>query len=326
MLNTLPSIQEIWSISNHNFNAIALEIFRFQVKNNPVYAQYLELIDQAPDSVDHYTLIPCLPISFFKTHQVVSKTFEPEAIFESSTTTGSTPSRKYVAQLNEYHQTCLTIIEDQIGDISKYHIAGLLPNYLERQNSSLVSMVKFLMDHNQQQDGFYLYNHEELFELLQNPPTNKPVLLFGVSFALLDFAANFGSEAAFTIVETGGMKGRKKEITKQELYQTLQGAFSNATILSEYGMTELMSQTYSTNTGIYTAPPWMKVLPRADNDPLSHTANGRSAALNIIDLANIDTCAFIATDDIGRIHPDGTFEVSGRLDYADMRGCSMMAL
>lgn len=318
----LPSIENIWDISEHNFNEIALKIFRFQAKNNLVYAQYLNLIDQEASKIDHYTQIPCLPITFFKTHKVVTGDFESAIIFESSSTTGMGVSKNYLQNISQYHHNCLQIIEQKLGDIREYEIFGLLPNYLERQHSSLVSMVEFLMQHNKQDDGFYLYNHEALLDRINT--STKKILLFGVSFALLDFAEQHTTTKEITVIETGGMKGRKKEITKEEIYTELKTAFINGTIISEYGMTELLSQAYSNDIGIYSGPSWMKVLPRADNDPLSHAVAGQSAALNIIDLANLHSCCFIATDDLGKVHHNGQFEVLGRLDYADIRGCSLM--
>jgi hypothetical protein len=323
-MSGLPNIQSIWSISEHNFNEIALQLFQFQAKYNAVYAQYLKLIDKDPDSIKDYRDIPFLPISFFKTHKVVSVSFNSEAIFQSSSTTGTYTAKHNVKSLSSYHQNCVRIIEDQIGSVSDYEILGLLPNYLERQNSSLVSMVKYLMDSNTQEDSFYLYNHDALIQKIEQ--STKPILLFGVSFALLDFADRYASNKPFTIIETGGMKGRKIEITKAEVYSTLQASFPQATIRSEYGMTELLSQAYSDASARYTCPPWMKVLARADNDPLSNKANGRTAALNIIDLANLHSCAFIAADDLGQVFPDGSFEVTGRMDHSDVRGCSLMVI
>lgn len=318
----LPSIEEIWSVSEHNFNDIALQIFHYQVKNNQVYAQYINLIDQNPSDVRHFSEIPFLPITFFKTHDVVCGKFKAETIFESSSTTGQGVSKNMIKNLELYHQNCLKIIESKIGAIGDYEIFGLLPNYLERKHSSLVSMIQYLMHYNNQTKGFYLYNHDELKASME--ASEKKILLFGVSFALLDFADEHTFSKELTVIETGGMKGRKKELTKAEVYAELNAAFSKGHIVSEYGMTELLSQAYSDTSGIYTCPRWMKVLPRADNDPLSNTANGHTAALNIIDLANLHSCCFIATDDLGKIHNNGQFEVLGRLDYADIRGCSLM--
>ncbi len=320
----LPNLDKIWSISNLNFNEVTLEIFQFQVKNNPVYSKYINLIGQDPSEIDHYSKIPFLPIQFFKTHKVCSTQFKPAAIFESSSTTGINTSKHYIKDVNQYHKNSLKTFELLIGALSNYEVLGLLPNYLERGNSSLVSMVKSFMEYNKQSNNFFLYNHDELNEKLCSS-TNKKFLLFGVSFALLDFAENHTiNNNNLLIIETGGMKGRKKEITKEQVYQDLQDSFPNATIISEYGMTELLSQAYSNTQGIYSTPPWMKVLPRADTDPLSFDPTKRTCALNIIDLANINSCSFIATDDLGIINEDGTFSVIGRLDNADLRGCSLM--
>lgn len=300
-----------------------MEIFQFQVKNNPIYAKYVSLIGKNPQSVSHYSKIPFLPISFFKSQKVVSGTFDTIQIFESSSTTGQGLSKNYVKSLTDYHNTCKLIFENQIGDLNDYEILGLLPNYLERNNSSLVSMVSFFIDHNQQKDGFFLYNHKKLVDRIRTT-NHKKVLLFGVSFALLDFAANYSIEKGITIIETGGMKGRKVEITKELVYRQIQDAFPNSTIHSEYGMTELTSQAYSNKSGIYQCPPWMKVIPRSDNDPLSSNVLGQTAALNIIDLANIHSCCFIATEDLGKIYENGDFSVTGRMDHSDIRGCSLM--
>lgn len=320
----LPSIETIWSVSDHNFNAIALKVFQYQAKNNLVYAEYLQLIDKQPEKIKHFTQIPFLPISLFKTHKIITGTFKSERTFESSSTTGAGISHHYVKNLADYHTNALHIMAESVGDISQYEIVGLLPNYLERSNSSLVEMVTYFMRLNGQKDSFYLYNHADLYDRITK--SNKPILLFGVSFALLDFAADYTIDMPITIIETGGMKGRKKEMTKDEVYAELRASFPSATIRSEYGMTELLSQAYSDEHMKYTTPPWMKVLPREDTDPLTHKYTGRSAALNIIDLANLHTCSFIATDDIGSIHEDGTFEVKGRLDQADIRGCSLMVV
>ena len=317
-----PDINTIWSVSEYNFNEIALQMFHFQAKNNPIYAQYLQLIDQNPNRIEHYTKIPFLPITFFKSHTVTSSSFEPEVVFESSSTTGQNTSKHFVKSLNEYHLNCRRIFAQNFGTLSEYEILGLLPNYLERSNSSLVSMVDYLIKENHQEDSFFLYDFSSLIDRLEKG--KKTPLLFGVSFALLDFADSYTSNQAFTIVETGGMKGRKSEMTKQALYEHIKQSFPNAKLVSEYGMTELMSQAYSNEQALYSSPPWMRVVPRLDNDPFELSKEGKTAALNIIDLANKETCCFIATDDLGKVYPDGSFEVLGRLDDADLRGCSLM--
>lgn len=317
-------MHDIWSVNDHNFNDVAIDIFQYQAKRNATYAQYLSLIGCIPASINRYEDIPFLPISFFKTHKVTTDTFQPEHIFESSTTTSNIPSKNYIKSIDDYHQNCLKIIESHIDNINDCEIFGLLPNYLERDHSSLVSMVQYLMNHNQQVHHFYLYDFEKLHQKLQE--TQKKKILFGVSFALMDFAEQFQlNDPDLTIIETGGMKGRAEEITKQALYQHIQRSFKQSRIMSEYGMTELMSQAYADKQHIYTAPPWMKVLPRSEKDPFSTQVNGQTAALNIIDLANIHSCCFIATDDLGKVYDDGRFEVTGRIDQSDIRGCSLMA-
>jgi hypothetical protein len=322
----LNDMDDVWSVNECNFNALALNIFQYQAKNNKIYARYLDLIGKSTESISHYSEIPFLPISLFKTHDVKTGKFETSHVFESSTTTGTIPSRHFIKNINDYHQNCLKIIEQKIGSLSDYEVFGLLPNYLERKNSSLVSMVKFLMEENQQSMNFFLYDFKRLCVRLHE--SKKKKLLFGVSFALLDFAQEYPLDLEdLIIIETGGMKGRKKEITKSELYEQLQNSFKTSTIISEYGMTELLSQAYSDKDCIYKCPPWMKILPRPDNDPLSKDmVKGHTAALNIIDLANINSCCFIATDDLGKVFEDGRFEVTGRLDQSDIRGCSLMAI
>lgn len=317
---------DIWSVNNRNFNALALNIFKNQAKNNEVYAQYLNLIEKSVGSITHFSEIPFLPISLFKTHTIKTGNFKTNHVFESSASTGSTTSKHHIHRINDYHENCLKIIENRIGPLLEYEIFGLLPNYLERKNSSLVSMVEFLMQKNEQPLNFYLYNFKELDQKMNE--SSKKKLLFGVSFALMDFAKDYPQSLSdITVIETGGMKGRKQEITKSELYQILQKSFKGSTIISEYGMTELSSQAYSDENGIYLCPSWMKVLPRAVNDPLSkHRTIGHTVALNIIDLANVNSCCFIATDDLGKIYEDGRFEVIGRLDQSDIRGCSLMAI
>lgn len=323
MVNDLPNIESVWSVNEYNFNALSLQIFQFQVKNNPVYAEYVDLIDKRPKNIQDYRDIPFLPISFFKSRKIVSYDFEPDVIYQSSSTTGVGVSNNFVASEKEYLINARRIFENQVAQLEDITILGLLPNYLERKNSSLISMVNYFIKELGQHKGYYLYDHKSLLNRIES---EEEVILFGVSFALLDFAEMHTSTKKFTIIETGGMKGRKREMTKREVYSQIKDSFPNAEIRSEYGMTELMSQAYSDQSATYTCPPWMKVLPRADNDPLSKEANGQTAALNIIDLANLHSCCFIATDDLGKVHSNGRFEVLGRLDYADIRGCSQMVI
>ncbi len=317
------SMNDLWSVNKQNFNEIALEIFRFQAKNNAVYAEYLNLIDKKTHSIHKSDEIPFLPIALFKSHEVKTGIFEAQKIFESSSTTGLGTSKHHIKQRDHYHSTAKRIFEHRFGKLSELEVLGLLPNYLERSNSSLVDMVEFFMTEcKSRSKEFYLYNHQELLQKLN---TEGPMVLFGVSFALLDFCEKHKIEKEeLLVIETGGMKGRKKEMTKAEVYSKLKSSFINAQIVSEYGMTELTSQAYSNEFGIYTPPSWMQVNCRLDNDPLSVQAKTQRGALNIIDLANIDSCCFIATDDIGKVYENGTFEVLGRLDFSDLRGCSLM--
>lgn len=318
------TIEDIVSNSEYKFNELALDLFHYQVENNPVYNQYLKLIDKRSFKPRNFSEIPFLPIQFFKTHKVVSSDFEPEALFESSSTTGTETSKHYIADLSAYESIASAIFKSITRDIDSFEIAGLLPNYLERGNSSLVYMVRHFMQGNRQPERFYLYNHDALKDWLENC-TSTPIV-FAVSFALLDFAENYTSSKHFIVFETGGMKGRKEELTKGEFYARIKQSFPNAEIRSEYGMTELTSQAYSHKDLHFQPPHWMKVLPRLDNDPLSASAHGKRAALNIIDLANINSCCFIATDDLGIVHTNGEFEVLGRLDHSDLRGCSLLAV
>lgn len=317
-------LDDIWNLSEHNFNDIALDLFRFQAKSNPVYAQYLYLIDKRQENIKHYTDIPFLPISFFKTHRVCSYEYDPECTFMSSSTTGKGRSTHLIDKKEHYLRNSQRIFESHYGKISNLEILALLPNYLEQGDSSLVAMVDHLMKESDTiEPRYFLYDHEALIKTIE--ASQKDTILFGVSFALLDLAEAHSSKKHFTIIETGGMKGRKKEMTKAEMYSTILKSFPNVKIHSEYGMTELMSQAYSFDGIHYHSPKWMKVLLRSDSDPFSKIKSNRGA-INIIDLANIHSCAFIATDDLGLAHDNGTFEVLGRLDNSDIRGCSQLAL
>jgi hypothetical protein len=252
--------------------------------------------------------------------------FAPATVFQSSGTTGLATSRHYVKNTSLYEKSFLTCFSRFYGDPSTYCILGLLPSYLEQGASSLVYMVDHLIQRSgHPKSGFYLYDHDALKEtLLHLEANNQPAILFGVTYALLDFAeAHAMPLKSTTIIETGGMKGRKKELTKAELYQQLGDAFSVSAIHSEYGMTELFSQAYAIN-GMYKCPAWMKVVLRDETDPFS--LGGSTGAINVIDLANLDSCSFIATEDLGRLHPDGSFEVLGRMDNTDIRGCSQLVL
>jgi hypothetical protein len=272
------------------------------------------------------TDIPFLPISFFKSHRITSGDFQPETVFESSGTTGSTNSKHFVKRLDIYKCDFLKTFEFFYGDPPKWCIIGLLPSYLERQSSSLVFMVDALIRQSgHSSGGFYLNEHEVLKDtLLSLEASAQNTLLLGVSFALLDFMEKYQLKLRHTVVmETGGMKGRRAEITRPELHKLLTQGFGVGAIHSEYGMTELLSQAYSSGEGIFKTPPWMKICVREDDNPLSVRRSGKGI-INVIDLANIHSCSFIATDDIGIVKEDGSFEVQGRVDNSDIRGCSLM--
>ena len=310
------------------FRSLALEIFRFQYDNNPIYRLYTDTLGIDPDAVRAITEIPFLPVSFFKTHAVKTTDFTPEAVFESSGTTGTRGSLHEVKDLELYQKSFTAGFELFYGPVKDWCIIGLLPAYLERSNSSLVVMVDALIRESGHPDsGFYLYEHAKLFELLGRlEATRQKTLVIGVTFALLDFAESYSLPLRHTIVmETGGMKGRRKEITRAELHDFLTARLGLSVIHAEYGATELLSQAYSDGNGLFTCPPWMQVLPRAEDDPLETRLQGEGI-LNIIDLANVYSCSFLATEDIGRIHPDGRFEVAGRVDNSDIRGCSLMVV
>jgi hypothetical protein len=279
--------------------------------------------------VYHPEQIPFLPVSFFKTHKILTGDFAEEVIFESSGTTGMETSKHYIADAGLYQQSFTLGLELFYGDLSQYAVFALLPSYLERKNSSLVYMVeKIRLKSNRQLGGFFLNELDELrTQLLEAQRQGLKIMLFGVTFALLDMAENFPVNIPEAIIlETGGMKGRRKELTRMELHKTLCKAFGVSKIHSEYGMTELLSQAWSAGDGIFRCPPWMKIIIADTNDPLSYLETGRTGGINIIDLANFHSCSFISTQDLGRVFEDGTFEVLGRFDNSDIRGCSLLAL
>lgn len=323
-----PDQQQIFSISNRQqFDDAALRVFRFQAENNAIYGQFIEGLNLNPDTIDSIYKIPFLPVEFFKSHQVVSSTSEPQVVFTSSGTTGRITSRHIVTDVNWYEESFRRAFELFYGDIRNYCVLALLPSYLERSGSSLIYMAEDLITLSENPaSGFYLYNHEELYHQLQKQKSaGKPTLLIGVTFALLDFVEQYQIHFPELIVmETGGMKGRRKEMIREELHETLTNGFGVQHIHSEYGMTELLSQGYSKGDGIFNCPPWMKIITRDTNDPISTQMDGRTGGINIIDLANINSCSFIATQDLGKIYPDGSFEVLGRFDNADIRGCNLL--
>ncbi len=313
---------------------MALEIFLLQYENNKVYHQYVDSLHINPETIDAIEKITFLPISFFKTHQISTTSFEPEITFVSSGTTGQTTSRHLVKSLELYRRSFIKGFRLFYGEPTQWCFLGLLPGYLERKNSSLVVMVdELIRKSNNPSGGFYLEDHEKLYQtLVRNEIIEKPTLLIGVTYALLGFAEKFPMKLQNTIVmETGGMKGKREELTREEVHEILKNNFDISSVHSEYGMTELLSQAYSKGKGLFQTPPWMKVLLREYHDPFSicaGTSNGKpvSGLINIIDLANLYSCCFIATDDIGKIYRNNKFEVLGRRDSSDLRGCSLLAL
>ncbi len=322
-------IHKIFNCTPTEFSSLALEVFRFQYQQNLTYRTFCQHLGLAPTHVDAPNTIPFLPIQFFKTHRVSTGEFTPEIIFTSSGTTGQIPSKHFVADKALYQRSFFQTFQQFYGRPEEYCILALLPSYLEREGSSLVYMVDALIEASgHPESGFYLHEHELLAEKLQRLDSNgTPILLIGVSFALLDLIQKHSFQLKNTLVmETGGMKGRRREMIREELHRKLSNGFGVPHIHSEYGMTELLSQAYSTGGGRFQCPPWMKVLIRDPEDPLSLLPPGKTGGVNIIDLANMNSCSFIATQDLGKLFPDGSFEILGRFDHSDLRGCNLMAL
>ena len=329
---------KVLSVTESGFSELALEIYRYQYQHNEVYHQYVNALYGSGDGVTTLTQIPFLPIRFFKSHQVKTTSFDPTLIFESSGTTGSVNSRHYIKDPGLYEAGFTKGFEMFYGPVADWCIIGLLPSYLERKNSSLVYMVNQMIRlSGNPASGFYLDEFDALLAVLKTlRESNQKTLLIGVTFGLLDFAEGYkgrlptGLFDHTVIMETGGMKGRRKEKIRPEVHSILEDAFQVPTIHSEYGMTELLSQAYSKGEGIFNCPPWMKVMIRDEEDPLmgNEAMTGFRGtirgALNIIDLVNVYSCSFIATDDLGVLHHDGSFEVMGRMDNSDLRGCSLM--
>lgn len=313
--------------SQSEFDDMALAVFHLQYEHNSLYRQFVQALGIDLQAIDHPTKIPFLPVSFFKSHKIYCAKNAEGIIFESSTTTGSIPSKHYVADIELYRESFRKGFSLAYGRAEDYVIIGLLPSYLERKNSSLVFMVADLVDQSRHDaSGFYLYDHDALARQLEETKLKGlKVLLIGVGYALLDFLENHPIELpGAIIVETGGMKGRRRELIREELHNRLCRGFGVLFIHSEYGMTELLSQAWSKGAGLFGCPPWMNIMIRNANDPLSLALPGLTGGINIIDLANLYSCSFIATDDLGRMQPGGTFEVLGRFDAADVRGCSLM--
>lgn len=324
--------QNIFNIQTESdFQAACLETFRYQYDHVEVYRKFVDYLNIDLSLIKEVEDIPFLPIEMFKNHLVLNKNSKAEHYFQSSGTTQMNRSKHYIADFSLYEESIYRSFEEFIGKPEDYIFLGLLPNYSENTHSSLIYMVDFLMKKSDKpENGYFLYNHQELFDLMQTLTTDKKVILFGVSFALLDFLDFCDSNAQtlklsnfLTVIETGGMKGRKEEMTKDELLNIFQQGFKTDKIYSEYSMTELLSQAYSLGENIYKSPNWMRILIRNTEDPFSYVEEGRTGAINIIDLANRNSCAFIATQDLGR-RENGTFQVLGRIDHSDIRGCSLL--
>lgn len=311
------------------FEAFALEVFRYQYSKNPVYREFCGYIGKTGAMVKTVSDIPFLPIEFFKRRKVLCQDLGEGMQFTSSGTTGSEPSRHYVSDIRLYESSFLQGFERFYGPVTNYTILALLPSYLEREGSSLIYMVQSLIAKSGQADsGFYLHDFKALKEKLTLlDQMKRQVLLIGVSFALLDFVQQYPLQLQnVTVMETGGMKGRRKELVREELHELLRKGFGVREVHSEYGMTELLSQAYSEGGGRFRTPPWMRVSIRDPEDPLSYLPTGKTGGINVTDLANVHSCSFVATQDLGKQHPDRTFEVLGRFDASDIRGCNLMLL
>ena len=320
--------QQVFAINNdQEFKAVALDIFRHQAQNCTVYRDFIKGLKIDPRTVRAIDQIPFLPIEFFKSHRVLSSNDPVEVTFTSSGTTGIVTSSHYITDVSWYTESFRKAFQLFYGDIKDYTALALLPAYLEREGSSLIYMADDLIKQSGNPDsGFFLYNHDELYQQLnKQQQVKKPVLLIGVTFALLDFIENYILDfAGLIVMETGGMKGRRKEMIREDLHAQLCKGFGVTTIHSEYGMTELLSQAYSRGDGIFNCPPWMKIIIRDTNDPMSTLVPDKTGGINVIDLANFNSCSFIATQDLGKIYADGSFEVLGRFDNSDIRGCNLL--
>ncbi|GAB4339574.1 MAG: acyltransferase [Flammeovirgaceae bacterium] len=325
-MNYLSLQEKVLSANFENFEEIALQIFQFQATQNPIYQDYLSFLKVAPSSVDSIYQIPFLPIELFKHHLVLCKGLKTERIFSSSGTTGSQTSQHHIVDSDFYIKISQKIFESIYGSLSEYHLLALLPSYLERNNSSLVFMVENFIKKTLYPSGFYLQNFQQLHQdLMELKKQRKKVLLMGVTFALLDFAQMYPDDyEGIIVMETGGMKGRRKEMIREEVHEYLCKQMNIEEVHSEYGMTELLSQFYAQKEGIFQPNPFAKVLLRETNDPFSLQNFPKSGGINLIDLANIHSCSFLETKDLGKTLPHNTFQVLGRLDNSDVRGCNLM--
>ena len=319
---------KIFFANNTNFDELALKLFQFQSENNAVYRQFQQFSGIDPEKVKTIEEIPFLPVELFKTQRIITTGLNASLYFSSSGTSTSVPSRHYVHDTELYKKSTANGFEFFFGNLSQYTFLAILPSYLERNDSSLVYMLNYFMEISEKKaNGFYLNDYENLHKRIISLKYNhEKVILFGVSFALLEFAQKYHPDlSGTTIIETGGMKGRGRELPRVELHDILKKSFNVSEISSEYGMTELLSQAYAVQDGVFRTVPWMKVFCCDPTDPYRILPAGEQGLLNIIDLANTDSCAFIATSDIGRINKDGSFEVLGRMDNSEMRGCNLLA-
>jgi phenylacetate-coenzyme A ligase PaaK-like adenylate-forming protein len=327
-LNNFKSFKSLlYTINEQNTQDIALKLFRFQAERNPVYGNYIRHLNVQPERIRALKDIPFLPISFFKSQILQTETWHPETVFTSSGTTGNLTSSHLIADLGFYLEHSEKCFTHYFGSLEQYHIFALMPSYLERKDSSLIAMLEnFVRKTNSAYSGFYLYEHEKLVhDIMRAKKDNRKIILWGVSFALLDLAENFSLNLSdCIIIETGGMKGRRKEATRQELHEQLKKHFNVSKIYSEYGMTELLSQSYTQGGELFYPSPWMKILVREIADPLEKGLFSQSGGLNVIDFANFHSISFIETEDAGKAYLDGSFEVAGRLDNSDVRGCNLM--
>ncbi len=319
--------KKILDVNSNTFNELALKVFQYQYHHNFLYKRYVDLLGIVPSKIDSIEAIPFLPIQFFKNKVLKTNDWREETIFTSSGTTGSTTSKHYVRSLEFYQQITEKTFHQFYGSVKEYTVLGLLPSYLERQGSSLVYMVDhFIQQSSSPLSGFYLNEYEQLVKTIEQARIAKtPILLIGVTFALLDMAEQYSIDLSDCVVmETGGMKGRRKELIRSEVHRRLSNAFNLPSVHSEYGMTELLSQGYSKGDGIFLPGYTMKIVTREIADPLTLQQANRNGIINIIDLANLDTCSFLATDDLGMVYNNGSFRVAGRLDSSDIRGCNLL--
>ncbi len=330
MMNRLPKLEDkIFCLQNEDeFNETALQVFRFQAQENLVYKSYLSHLNVPAEKINHWTEIPFLPIEFFKTHSVVSfSKNEAFSFFASSGTTGSNTSKHFFRNYELYERSFLKTFETFFGNIEDYTFLALLPNYLEQQHSSLIYMINKLIEQTPKaHSGFYKKADRNFIQLLETLNSqNEKIILLGVTYSLLDLVEQHQFQLKNTLIfETGGMKGRRKEMVREALHSILCQGFGVDGIASEYGMTELFSQAYSFKNGIYQLPPWMKIRIREINDPFAFCKDGKRGGICVVDLANLYSCSFIATQDLGTLYPDNTFSVEGRFDNSDIRGCNLL--